>query len=272
VVLLPSVLAGLLGLLIGSFLNVVIYRVPLRKSIAHPPSACPECGHRLAWFENIPVVSWIVLRARCRECHTRISSRYPLVEVGTALLFAGTTAFLLATRTVERSDASLVPEIVAFLYLAAISIALTAIDLDTHTLPNVIVLPSYVVVVVLLATASLLDSDPGALLRAAIGAVALFAFYFAMATFYRGGMGLGDVKLAGVLGFAMAWAGWDVFAVGAFAPFLLGGVFGIALLLFSKAGRKTRIPFGPWMLVGAWAGIFAGPVVATAYLRLVGLA
>jgi len=265
-------IAGLLGLLVGSFLNVVIYRVPLKRSIVNPPSACPDCGHRLAWYENVPILSWVVLRAKCRECKEPISVRYPLVEVSTGLFFALITWFVLSTFEQGPADAAVFVALVALLYLAAVSVALTGIDVDTRTLPNVIVLPSYVVVIVLLGAASLLSGDIGALARGLIGMVALFALYYAMALVYRGGMGFGDVKLAGVLGFVLAWSGWDVFAVGAFAPFLLGGIFGIALIAFTKAGRKTRVPFGPWMLAGAWVGIFTGAVVARAYLSFVGLA
>jgi len=125
---------------------------------------------------------------------------------------------------------------------------------------------------VLLTASSLLAGDPAQLLRAAIGAAALFAFYFAAVLVYPGGMGFGDVKLAGVLGLFLAWLGWGELAVGAFAAFLLGGVFGIVLLAVKRAGRKTRIPFGPWMLGGAWVGIVVGEPVANWYLSLFGLA
>jgi len=265
-------LAGALGLLIGSFLNVVIYRVPLKRSIVQPPSACPNCGHRLAWYENIPVFSWFALRAKCRSCGEPISMRYPLVELATGLFFALVAWFALATFDDGAATPSVFVALVGLLYLAAVSVVLTCIDLETHTLPNVIVLPAYVVVIVLLGTASLLAGDVGALLRGVVGLIGLFAVYYLMALVYRGGMGFGDVKLAGVLGFALAWLGWDVFVVGAFAPFVLGGVFAIVLIAFTKAGRKTRVPFGPWMLAGAWVGIFAGPGIAGAYLSFVGLA
>jgi leader peptidase (prepilin peptidase)/N-methyltransferase len=162
--------------------------------------------------------------------------------------------------------------LVAFLYLGSISIALTMIDLDLHRLPDAVVLPAYIVMVVLLGAASLLAGDPWSLLRAGIGGAGLFAIYFLLAVVRPGGMGFGDVKLAGVLGFTLAWLGWGTLAVGAFAPFLLGGLYGVVLVVVRRTGRKTGIPFGPWMLGGAWIGIVAGQPIAAGYLSLFGLA
>jgi leader peptidase (prepilin peptidase)/N-methyltransferase len=162
--------------------------------------------------------------------------------------------------------------LIAYLYLMAISIALALIDLDTHTLPNGIVLPAYVVVPVLLTAASAISGDWGALLRAAVGLVVLGGVYLTLALAVPGGMGLGDVKLAGLLGFALAYLGWGPLAVGSFGAFVLGGTFAIALMIVGRAGRRSGIPFGPWMLAGAWVGIAVGPPVWTAYLGLLGLA
>jgi leader peptidase (prepilin peptidase)/N-methyltransferase len=169
---------------------------------------------------------------------------------------------------------SLVPVILtlsAFLYLAAVSVALTLIDIDTHTLPNRIVMPAYLVVSVLLAVASLLNGEPERLVQAAIGGGVLFGLYLLMALTRPGGMGLGDVKLAGVLGICLGWLGWGALAVGAFSAFLLGGVFALALVILGRANRKSGIPFGPWMLAGAWVGIFFGDQIAHGYLSLFGL-
>lgn len=281
---------GILGLLIGSFLNVVVYRVPNGKSIVSPPSACPRCGAEIRAYDNVPVLSWLALRGKCRNCKTRISARYPLVEFGTAVFFA-VVAWMVLSGGVSTSstagfgsttgfgsaigDASSVGIgliLVAFLYLAAVSVALALIDLDTHKLPNAIVLPSYVVGGVLLGAAGLVDGSFEALLRAGIGMVSLCLAYFLMALAYPGGMGLGDVKLAGVLGLFLSFLGWGPLAVGAFAAFLLGGLFGVALLAAKRANRKSGIPFGPWMLAGAWVGIFFGSAVWDGYLTLVGLA
>ena len=267
------IIAGLLGLVIGSFLNVVIYRVPIGKSIVAPPSSCTSCGASISPRDNIPVLSWILLRGRCRRCDARISARYPLVEAATGALFA-LTAFRFAipldapTTTVVAS----VVLLVAALYFAAITIALAAIDLDVHKLPNVIVLPSYIVVGALLVTASAIYGDFSQLVSAAIGGAALFGAYFVMALVYPGGMGFGDVKLAGVIGMLLGFLGWGTLIVGAFAAFLLGGVFGVALLIGRRANRKSGIPFGPWMLAGAWLGIFIGERSWNWYLGLFQLA
>lgn len=156
------------------------------------------------------------------------------------------------------SDIALALVVVALLYLAVISVVLTVIDLRTHRLPNRIVLPSYAVAAALLTAAALLSGDLVALLRAVIGMAALYVFYFTLRLVRPSGMGGGDVKLAGLLGFYLGWIGWGALAVGAFAAFLLGGLFGVVLLLARRAGRKTAIPFGPWMIAGAWIGVFAG--------------
>jgi len=264
---------GILGLLVGSFLNVVIYRVPNGKSIVTPPSACPQCGTHIRPMDNIPVVSWLILRARCRDCGEPISVRYPIVELITGLLFAATAMkFRVDVDAPAGLLVATVIVLVAFLYFAGISVALAGIDLDTHKLPNSIVLPSYAVVAVLLVGASIAGSDYSHLVPAAIGGAALFAGYFVMALVYPGGMGLGDVKLAGVIGMLLGFLGWGALIVGAFSAFLLGGIFGIALIVSRRASRKSGIPFGPWMLAGAWLGIFFGERGWNWYLGLFQLA
>lgn len=258
------VAAGVLGLLVGSFLNVVVHRVPRGESVVRPPSACPSCGHPVRPRDNVPVLSWLLLRGRCRDCGTAISARYPLVEAGTALAFAGVAAAVLL--------AGPTPWVVpALLYLAAASIALGLIDLDVRRLPDAIVLPSYPVLLVLLAVASAGSGDWQALLRAVLGAAAGFGFYLVLALAYPAGMGFGDVKLAGVLGMALAWYGWGELVVGVFLGFLLGGVVGILLVVARLGTRKTMIPFGPYMLVGAWLAVGAGDTLVDAYLRTAGL-
>ena len=269
-----AIAAGVVGALIGSFLNVIIYRVPLKRSIVSPASACGTCGRPVRAFDNIPVISWLVLRGRCRDCGSRISVRYPLVELGGAVFFAAVTLRFLPEISSAPTVSALVAAVVAlaaFLYLAAISIALALIDLDTHRIPNVIVLPAYVVGLLLLGVAAVLSGDYASLLLAGIGCVAMGLVYLAMAVAYPGGMGFGDVKLAGVLGLFLGWLGWAPLAVGASLAFLLGGIFGVVVMLIRRGGRKTAIPFGPWMLAGAWLGIFVGAPLSTAYLSLFGL-
>jgi len=265
------ILAGLLGTIIGSFLNVVVWRLPRGESLSHPGSACPKCGHAIRWYDNIPVVSWLLLRAKCRDCGEPISARYPAVELATGLFFAGVALWVLLGGLRLESEVAIVIATASFLYLAAISVALTLIDLDVHKLPNKIVLPAYIVGVLTLGAASLLEGDYEQLLRAGIGAAALFVAYFIMAIVYPGGMGFGDVKLAGVLGLYLAWLGWGELAVGAFAAFILGGIYSLALIVLRRVNRKSGIPFGPWMLGGAWVGTFAGGIIAAGYLALFGL-
>lgn len=252
--------AALLGLAVGSFLNVVVWRVPRGESVVSPPSACPRCHHQIRARDNVPVLSWLLLRGRCRDCGEPIAVRYPLIEAVTALAFAGVAWAVGWAWTLP-----------VLLYLAAVSIALALIDIDTHRLPNAIVLPSYPMVLALLALASANPggaSDWAALLRSVIGGAALFGVYLLIVLVYPSGMGFGDVKLAGVLGLVLGWIGWGALVVGWFAAFLVGGVFGIALIVVGRAGRKTAIPFGPWMLLGAWIGIIAGQPLWDAYLSL----
>ncbi|TFC56944.1 MULTISPECIES: A24 family peptidase [unclassified Cryobacterium] len=267
------------GALIGSFLNVVIYRLPRGESVVSPPSACTTCGHRIRGADNIPVLSWLVLRGKCRDCRAPIAIRYPVVELGTALFFglvgAWTTSSLAGQSVVDINGAALAAvalRLVAFLYLAAVSVALALIDLETHRLPDKIVLPAYAVGAVLLGWAALVTGDLGRLLSAGIGLAALWLLYFLMAVLYPGGMGFGDVKLAGVLGLFLGWLGWGQLVVGAFSAFLLGGIFALILLVSRRVSRKGSIPFGPWMLAGAWVGIFAGDTIWHSYLALFGLA
>jgi len=269
------ILAGLLGLVVGSFLNVVAYRVPAHISLLRE-SRCPRCDARIKPWHNVPVVSWIALRGRCADCRAPISARYPIVEAITGAAFVAVTwwgltgyADLWGAASRSASGAwALGLVVVALLYFAAVSIVLTLIDLDTHRLPNSIVLPSYVVAGALLTTAALLSNDWLALLRAVIGMAALYVFYFTLRLVRPSGMGGGDVKLAGVIGLYLGWIGWGALAVGAFAAFVFGGLFGVVLMLARRAGRKTAIPFGPWMIAGAWTGVFAGEAVGRWYVGL----
>lgn len=181
-----------LGLAVGSFLNVVIWRVPQGMSVVRPPSACPRCGHAIRERDNVPVVSWLLLRGRCRDCQEPISVRYPLVEAATGVLFVATGLFT--------GPSWVLP---GLLYLVSISIALALIDIDTRRLPDVIVLPSYLVALALLTLASWNpggEADWGALVRALIGGAAMFALYLVLVLVYPAGMGRGDLKLSGVLG------------------------------------------------------------------------
>jgi leader peptidase (prepilin peptidase)/N-methyltransferase len=248
------VVIGLLGLAIGSFLNVVIWRVPRDQSVAHPGSHCPRCDAPITPRDNVPVVSWLVLRGRCRGCQNPISARYPLVELGTAALFVGFGLHF-----------GIHAYLPAYLYLAAVGISLAMIDLDLQRLPDVLTLPSYPIGLALLGLAAVVDHAPHAFVRALLGMASLYAFYAIVWFVYPAGMGRGDVKLSGVLGLYLGWLGWGQLVVGAFAAFAIGAAVSIGIVVFKDAGRKTRIPFGPFMLAGTLVGIFAGHPLAHAY-------
>ena len=252
-----ATLATVAGLLIGSFLNVVVHRVPRGLSVVRPPSACPVCETPIRPRDNVPVLGWLVLRGRCRDCAAPISPRYPLVEAGTGVLF-GVTAVRFGL------DAALP----AYLYLVAVGIALALIDVELYRLPDALTLPSYPVALVLLGGAALADDKGAALLRAVICGAIAFAFYFATWFAYPRGMGFGDVKLSGVLGLYLGWLSYGVLGAGLFFGFLIGGVFGLGLVLFKEGGRKTKVPFGPFMLVGAYLAVLVGQPLVDAYLSL----
>jgi leader peptidase (prepilin peptidase)/N-methyltransferase len=247
-------LCGLVGLMIGSFLNVVIWRVPRGESVVRPPSACPSCGHEIRPRDNVPVLGWLLLRGRCRDCGHPISARYPLVELGCAVLFV-----VMALRFEAHAV------LVAYLYLAAVGLALAMIDFDTKRLPDALTLPSYPVAAVLLGVAAVVDHQGDAALRALIGAVALGGLYFLLVLIYPAGMGLGDVKLAPVLGAYLGWLGYGTLAVGAFLGFLYGGLIGVLAMAVGKAGRKSKLPFGPFMLLGVLTAILAGEQLVDLY-------
>lgn len=247
----------LLGLAVGSFLNVVIYRVPAGVSVVSPGSACPACDQPIRNRDNVPVLGWLLLRGRCRDCGEPISARYPLVEALTAVVFV-----VLALNRGVHAD------LPAFLYLGAVGVALAAIDIDHKRLPDVLTLPSYPVGIVLLGAAAVVDHNLHALVRSLIGMVALYLFFGLLWFVYPVGMGFGDVKLSGVLGLYLGWIGYGALVVGGFAAFLIGGLAGIGLMVVARAGRKTQVPFGPYMLVGALVGILAGEALAHAYVSV----
>ncbi len=256
--LLPA--GAVLGLLIGSFLNVVIWRVPRGRSVVSPGSACPECGHPVRARDNIPVVSWLVLRGRCRDCGAPISVRYALVEIGTAVLFTAVAAAEGPTWSLP-----------LYWYLAGLGIALAAIDLELHRLPDALVLPAYPVIAALIAVATWAPGGTGdgaAVVRALVGGAVLGSVYFGVMLAYPRGMGFGDVKLAGALGMALAWHGWGALVVGAFAAFVLAGVGVLPGLLTRRLSRSSVVPFGPFMLAGAAGGLVAGEAIWTGYLGL----
>ena len=243
-----AVLAGILGAVIGSFLNVVAYRLPRGESLSHPPSHCPDCGAPVKPYDNIPVLSWLLLRGRCRSCKQPISPRYPIVEAGTGLLCA-------LVVIVKGPEAEAIIGIVLVLILVPV----TLIDLDTTTIPNKITYPGFVLGVILVAA---LDTDM--LVESLISSAAAGGFLFVAWFFYPRGMGLGDVKLAFVMGIylgrAVAPAMFTAFIAGA----LVGGV--IIARMGAAKGRKAGIPFGPWLALGGVVGLLAGDEIVDWYV------
>lgn len=263
--LLIVLVVGALGMVTGSYLGAVAVGVPASTA---PSSAggCRRCDGVVRSWRNVPVVSWLAHRGRCPGCGRGISARQPVIEAVTGSAFAIITWVWLVDQPLPATPVSGIVILVAFLYFAAIGITLTAIDLATHRLPNAIVLPGYVIGPALFALACLLGAEWEALLRALAGMVICFLFYAVIRLIRPDGMGGGDVKLAGVIGLFLGWTGWGALVVGAAAPFFLGGIYGVALLVARRADRSSQIPFGPWMIGGAWIGIVAGGVILSAAL------
>ena len=245
------ILAVVMGLAFGSFANVVVHRVPLKQSIVRPASRCPSCGVALRARDNIPVVSWLLLRGKCRNCGARISPRYPAIEILTAVLF-GLAAWRIRPAT----------NLIAYLPLLWVLVVLSFIDLEHKLLPNRIVVPSFVAGVALLGIAAALGPGLGAWVRALLGAAVGFSVFFILALISPRGMGMGDVKLSAVLGLALAYLSWPRLLVGFFISFAAGAVGGIGLIAARRAGMKSEVPFGPYLALGTTVTIlFGGPIV-----------
>ena len=247
------VAAALFGLCIGSFLNVVIYRLPLRQSLATPPSRCRNCGYSLRWFDNIPVLSWVLLRGRCRKCGVRVSWQYPVVELITAALFV-----LVVWLT------PIGPLMASRLLLVCILIALFGIDLEHQILPNSITLPG--IVIGLLFS---LVTPPGwqdALIGALLGAGVLYAIAGAYYLWRREeGMGMGDVKMLAMIG---AFLGWKAVLVTLVLASFSGAIIGVILMSAQRGGMKFALPFGTFLAIGAMIAAVAGEPLLVWYLGL----
>ena len=248
---LTLLLLGVLGLVVGSFLNVCIYRLPRGQSVNWPGSRCTTCDRSLAWYENIPVVSWVVLRGRCRTCGERISVMYPIVEVITAALFiAGYVIYgwtpLLAVR----------------LAFTCAMIVLFMIDLQHYLLPNVITVPGIVI-----GFALSLVLPPGwkaSLIGLIAGGGLLFAIAEAWYRF-RGieGLGMGDVKMLAMIG---AFLGWKLMLVTLVLSSFAGSLIGVGAIALGRGGMKSMLPFGTFLAVGALTAAVAGDVILNWYL------
>ena len=245
------VVAGVFGAMIGSFLNVCIYRLPLGRSIVWPGSACGSCGHMLAWFENVPVVSYLILRGRCRACRAAISLRYPLVELLTAAMFAGAWWYY--------GPSAL---LVSRLLFGCALIVLFAIDLEHHLLPNVITLPG-----IFVGFAFSLFTEPGWMASLAgilVGGGVLWgiaeAYYLLR---HEEGLGMGDVKMLAMIG---AFVGWKLMLVTLMMASFAGSIVGIILIVSKRGGMKYALPFGTFLALGAALAATIGPGVLDWYL------
>jgi leader peptidase (prepilin peptidase) / N-methyltransferase len=233
------------GLALGSFLNVVAARVPLRRSIVRPPSACMSCAQEIRWFDNVPLVSYAVLRGRCRHCGVRIPLLYPAIELLTAVLIAG--CVLAFGLTAEAAISA---------FFCAVLVAVSAIDLEHRIIPNRIVLPATVIVLI---ANTLRDVSP----QWTLAALAASGFLFTAALIYPAGMGMGDVKLALLMGAALGKTVPVALMAGMIAAMVP------SLVLFARHGSKARkmgIPFGPFLAIGSVVALFWGHDILDAYL------
>jgi leader peptidase (prepilin peptidase)/N-methyltransferase len=239
---------GLLGLCVGSFLNVVIWRVPRKESVVRPRSHCPACDTVVGSTDLVPVFSWLRLRGRCRACQEPIPMRYPLVEISSAVLFAA-----IGTRF---HDSWALP---AYLLMAAALLAISVIDLEHYIVPNRIVYPVGFATVPLLALAAVFTTDGwDSLVRALLGGVVAFVFLFTLHFIQPRGMGFGDVRLSFLLGIWLGWLGWWEVALGLFLGFLFGALLGLLLMGVKRRGRKQHIPFAPFLAAGTLVTVLWG--------------
>jgi leader peptidase (prepilin peptidase) / N-methyltransferase len=245
-----AVFAGALGAAVGSFLNVIAYRLPRRQSLVRPGSSCPGCGTAIKPYDNVPVLGWLMLRGRCRSCQGPISSRYPTVEALTAAL---------AVSVVLVKHAA--PELVLGLVLVAVLVPVALIDFDHKIIPNKITLPAAVAAPAV-GLALKPSGVPGQLIAGAAAAGFLLVFVLA----YPRGMGMGDVKLAGVLGLYLGSSVAVAILTGVLAATLVGA--GVMARVGVERGRKTALPFGPFLALGGVAGLLAGPAILHWYLHL----
>lgn len=253
----------ILGAIIGSFLTVVIARVPAGESIVRPRSACPVCGQQIAWSDNIPLASWLLLRGRCRHCRTPIPKRYPLTEASTGAVFV----LLGAASWWGSMPVALLP---AALVIAASGVALSVIDAEHRRLPNSIVYTTYPLALVGVVVGLSVTGDWERLVGAAVGALVWLGVIGGSWLITRGrGMGLGDVKLAPLLGASLGLIGGLEAAAGLLFALVIAAVVGVTLLLTGRVQRRQAIAFGPFLLLGWLLAMVLGAPVVDGYLGIV---
>jgi leader peptidase (prepilin peptidase)/N-methyltransferase len=245
----------LLGVCVGSFLNVVIWRVPRGGSVVQPPSHCPSCDMQLEARDLVPILSWLALRGGCRGCRARISVRYPVVELVTGLLFVAVGLRF-----------GLAPALLPFLVFIALAVALAGIDIDTLTLPRQLIYGGALAAAVLLTLSAVVDGEPSRLMSAAIGAAVATAVLFVVHAISPRGMGFGDVRFAGLIGLHLGWLGLAQVPVALVLAFLFGAVVGMGWLVVRRQGHRTPIPFGPFLAAAAAVTVLWGQPLAHAWL------
>ena len=245
---------AVLGLLVGSFLNVVIWRVPRKVSVAWPASHCPACEAPIQPLDNVPVASWLRLRGKCRQCDAPIPLRYPLVEVGCAVLFSAAALRFGVSWALP-----------GYLVLFAALLAISVIDLEHYIVPDRITVPLTLASIPLVGLASLGEGEGRAFVRSLLGAVAFFSFFFFLNLVYPKGMGMGDVKLSFSLGMYLGWVSWGELFLGGFLAFLLGAVISVTLMAVRRRGGKDFVPFGPFLAAGTVIAVLWGEPVLRWY-------
>ena len=241
------VFAAILGLVIGSFLTVVVDRVPRGASIVQPGSACGNCGLRLGARDLIPVFSWLALRGKCRQCHTNIGAEPLVLELSTAVLFALTAWEFGGTVTT-----------IAYCVLMAGLVALSWIDLKIKRLPREITYTTLAIGAPLLCVAAFVEDEPERIWQMVLGAAISLGVMLVIYAASRGGMGDGDVRLSPLLGAYLGWLNPGLSLVGLFFGFITGAIVSVVLLIAGRAGRKTALPFGPFLALGTVIAVFIG--------------
>ncbi len=250
--LLQLIFVFLLGTCIGSFLNVCIFRIPMGKSVAFPPSSCMNCGHKISWWENIPILSYIILRARCRKCSSPISIQYPFVE-----FLTGGLASLLFQKF------GLTPQFFIYFFFVGSLIVIAFIDLEHQIIPDIISLPGIaagLVASLFIPEVSIVDSAAGIFLGGGTLLAVAWGYYLLTK---REGMGGGDVKLLAMIG---AFLGWKSIPVVIFLSAAAGSIIGLAIVALNRGNRRSAIPYGPFLAAGAVAYLFAGERIVQWYL------